>query len=121
MDANPLKGVSYYRLRIVESAGMNRFSDIRKIEYNDFTVSFTMAPNPARDKAGLVIEANEAGEASIEMVNMQGKTVLTQKRKTISGTNRIDLVFPSAISSGVYMVKVTVDGKTVQQRLIINN
>jgi hypothetical protein len=120
IDANPLKGVSYYRLRIAEGAGMSRFSAIRKIVYDEFTVSLSMAPNPARDKTSLVIEANEAGEAVIEIVNMQGKAVMSQKRKTTGGTNTVELLFPPALSSGVYMVKVTVGGKTVQQKLIIN-
>ena len=120
IDANPLKGISYYRLRIIEAAGMNRFSAVRKISYNEFKVDLSVSPNPAREKTNVIVTTNEAGEASIELINLQGKSVLTQKRKTSNGINTYEIQFPPAMSAGMYMVKVTVGTKTIQQKLIIH-
>ncbi len=120
VDANPLKGISYYRVRIIESAGMNRFSAIKQITLDEFTASFVIAPNPAKDLARLFIEASEAGEATIQILNMQGREVLSQKKQLKSGSNTIELPVAETISAGTYMVRLTTGTKVLQQKLIIN-
>jgi GEVED domain/Secretion system C-terminal sorting domain len=119
VDENPLKGISYYRLKMLEGTGM-RYSNVKQISFNEFTASLVIAPNPATDKTSLLIETNETTEAAIELVNMQGKVMLSFKRTISSGPNNIPLPLPSTLSTGMYMLKATVGNKTIQQKLIIN-
>lgn len=119
-DMHPLKGVSYYRLRILESGGMNRLSAVRKISYNEFSASLSLAPNPAREQTRLTIDVNEETEGLLQLINMQGKEVLAQKRLLKGGTNIIELPLPASLGAGMYTVRVTAGSKTLNQKLIIN-
>ncbi|MCX6317470.1 MAG: T9SS type A sorting domain-containing protein [Bacteroidetes bacterium] len=119
-DQHPLKGVSYYRLRIVEATGMNRVSNINKISYNEFLASLSISPNPAREQTKLTIDVNEEADGLIQVFNMQGKEVITQKRKLRSGSNIIDLPLATSLGAGMYTVRVTTGEKVLNQKLIIN-
>lgn len=118
VDENPLKGISYYRLKIVEGAGM-RYSAVKQISFNEFTASLVIAPNPAQDKTNLLIETNETSEVIIDVVNLQGRVVSSLKRMVNSGSNTIVLPLQT-MSSGVYMIRATIGEKTINQKLIIN-
>jgi GEVED domain/Secretion system C-terminal sorting domain len=120
LDNNPLKGVSYYRIKIIESTGMSRFSPVKKIIFDEFIATLAIAPNPASRETKLLIEANEASEVFIRVLTIEGKELMTKRNAIVSGSNSIELVLPSNIPSGVYMVRATVGNKTIQQKLIIN-
>lgn len=120
MDAHPLKGVSYYRLRIIEAAGMNRLSAVRRVSFDDFTASLSIAPNPAREQTKVTIDVNEATEGTLQLFNMQGKEVISQKRSFKGGTNIIELPLPATLGAGMYTVRITAGNTTLNQKLIIN-
>lgn len=119
VDPKPLKGISYYRLKIIESSGMNRYSPIKPITFTEFNLNLTIAPNPAKDKTSLLININEANEAAIEIVNMQGRSILKRSERLNTGNNTIE--FPlDAFVSGVYIVRIAVGNEVIHQKLIIN-
>lgn len=119
-DAKPLKGVSYYRLRVIEASGMNRISAVKKISYNDFTANLSISPNPARERTKLTIDVNEDADGLIQIFNMQGKEVITQKRLLRAGTNMIELPLAASLGAGMYTVRVSASDKVLNQKLIIN-
>lgn len=119
-DNSPLKGASYYRVKVIEGAGF-RYSVIRPISFNDFTINLSVAPNPARDKTTLLINVNEDCEVNIGLLNLQGQTIMSLKQKVESGQQAINLLLPSSISSGVYMLQVRSGEKTIRQKLVVNH
>jgi len=120
IDDNPRKGVSYYRLKIIEGTGMNRNSAVKVIKFNEFNANLTIAPNPANDKTTLLIDVNESQEATIEIFNMQGKMVYTNKRRVNSGVNNIELSLTESFTSGTYIVKTNVGEQSLYKKLIVN-
>jgi GEVED domain/Secretion system C-terminal sorting domain len=120
VDARPLKGVSYYRLRIIEAAGRNRLSAVQKINYDDFSAGFTMAPNPARDYTRLTVDVNQETEGLLQIFNMQGKEVITQKRLLKNGSTIIEFKLPAGLAGGMYTVRLTAGNTVLNQKLIIN-
>jgi len=120
VDNNPRKGTSYYRLKIIESTGMNRYSIIKAIKFNEFNASFTIAPNPANEKTKLLIDINESREATIEIFNMQGKMIYSKMQRVNSGANSIELTLTEAFTSGTYIVKTSVGEQTLYRKLIVN-
>lgn len=119
VDNSPLKGASYYRLKIIEGSGF-KYSPIRTITFNEFNFTLDVSPNPAKDRLKLSFDVNEACEATIELVDFQGKAVFTTKQKMTGGQQVVDLVLPPAISSGVYMLKASAGTKVIRQKLIVN-
>ncbi len=69
-------------------------------------------PNPTNDY--LTIESESGYSLEIEIINSFGQVIL--KKSVNQPSNAIDV---SAISSGIYFVKVEVDGKVGLQKLII--
>lgn len=98
---------------------MNRYSPIKPITFTEFNLNLTIAPNPAKDKTSLLININEANEAAIEIVNMQGRSILKRSERLNTGNNTIE--FPlDAFVSGVYIVRIAVGNEVIHQKLIIN-
>ena len=120
VDVNPLKGVSYYRLKIIESTGMKRYSSIKVITFNEFNINLTIAPNPAKDKTQLLVNVNENRAATIEVLNMQGTTLLSKKQWLNKGANAIELTLNGNMVTGIYIVRVGAGSETIHQKLIIN-
>lgn len=118
-DANPLKGVSYYRLKIIESSGMNRYSAIKPITFNEFNINLTIAPNPAKENATLQVNINESHDATIQVMNMQGGIVLSKLQRLNSGSSSIELPL-NRLNSGMYVVRISVGNEIIHKKLIVN-
>ncbi len=119
-DANPAKGISYYRLRIIESTGMNRFSEIKTILYKEFAVSIAITPNPAIDRIKLNITTSAPTEAVIQITDMQGRLVLSTIKNITLGATETELLLPAGINSGMYMVRIKAGDEVIHKKLIVN-
>ena len=70
-----------------------------------------MYPNPVSD--GLVhIKFETLGDKSIELYDVNGRSILQTKLKS-------DVLDVSAITSGFYLLKVSVDGLSATSKLLI--
>lgn len=118
-DNSPLTGISYYRLKTTQKDGKVSISQTRKIDNNPGKFSITIAPNPARSAASMFVTTNTAGTGTIEMLNNQGAVVYQDKIKVLMGTNSIALPV-AKLSSGQYIVRVSVNNEVYSQSLIIN-
>ena len=119
-DNHPLKGDSYYRLRLIESTGMNKFSPVKHILIKDLQTVLTIAPNPAKDNLTVRFVANESGDMQINILSIQGNIIDVRNQRFNSGKNEIYLALPKTISNGSYIVRILVHGEIVSKRLIVN-
>jgi hypothetical protein len=118
-DDSPLKGESYYRLRIIEATGMNRFSAVRKVKLESQGMLLKLSPNPAIRHTTLSLETLAAGDISVQVVNMQGRTVVNNNYQVHAGMNKIELALPASVSSGSYIVRIVMGEQLVQEKLIV--
>jgi hypothetical protein len=82
------------------------------LSVNDFDLSDLMIyPNPANGDY-VTIQSSVIGEKNIEVYDITGKRLIN----TILNSDKLDV---SSISSGVYLVKVTIQGQTKVSKLII--
>lgn len=119
-DASPLKGVSYYRLRLIESSGMNRFSPVKKITIKDLESVLTIAPNPVRDNLTIRYESIETGDMEISILDMQGRRMFYVKQRIVSGLNNISFPLPETMGNGTYVARVAIGSEVVYKKLIVN-
>ena len=75
-------------------------------------------PNPVRDVLHVVIETErQIGLVRLELFNLQSIALF---RKEIFSTHRLDEEIPVAhLPKGVYILRITVDGSTQNQRILI--
>lgn len=97
--------------------GAKKQTKVNEVQGKHFNVS--LAPNPAATNVTLEINVPAATTASISVTDITGKLVLAPVNTQLSaGTNKTTLDIQQ-IPSGMYTVKVTMDGNTVNQKLSV--
>jgi len=73
----------------------------------DFEVKDALLfPNPARDRFSLQFDADVVQDLVLELVAMDGKTLMTKKINVQSGWNSMEFEIPVHIQDGVYLLQL---------------
>ncbi|MBI3520896.1 MAG: T9SS type A sorting domain-containing protein [Bacteroidetes bacterium] len=114
-DPNPLKGISYYRLKQVDFNGKYTYSSICSVTNNgDGGVAFY--PNPVKNTLTIDYEFSEKPKANIITVtDVTGKLITVPS--TFSNSNMI--LDCSDLSEGIYFLKVLVGDKEVINKFTV--
>jgi hypothetical protein len=118
-DLNPEKGYSYYRIRIIESSGMNRFSAVRKVLMKDISSTLSVSPNPAKENISVKFELPTTADVSVSVLNQQGAVILSATNKGLAGWNKMDFSLPAQLPQGTYVVKVTIGELSISKKIIV--
>lgn len=97
-----------------ENNGTNPGTSLETYNNNDMMIY----PNPNNGEFIIRFKAEVQGNATIDILDIQGKVVTSYKDKvgnTITGT-KIDVKY---LSSGTYIVRVNVEGKVYNNRVVI--
>ena len=113
VDASPLLGINYYRLKQLDKNGKFVYSDVRILNFDDLSGLVTLSPNPASDKLDVTITGNKQ-VLQLSLINSQGQQV---KTFTINGQFK-QLLLP-ALASGVYYLKITGNGIVSTHKIVI--
>ena len=116
--ASVTKTIIYYRLRQVELDSKMDFSATRIIRTSKETSTATILtyPNPAVSEVRITIPQNWQGkQVNYEIVNVSGQTV---KRTTVGNSSQTEVIALNSLNSGYYLVKVSCNGETAQQKII---
>ena len=102
VDPSPYRGISYYRLRQIDTDGTERVSDIDVVNLS--ADGLVIYPNPANEF--LVLEGNTAELADFQLLDALGKDVKAQVpvSKIYDAKLELDL---SNLAKGTYMIKTT--------------
>jgi len=86
---------------------------------NDAAAGLLIAPNPSRTATSISYSLSQAGNVRLELYDISGRlvtTLLTGYHK--AGASSLTL-YPSSLSSGIYLVKLTGPGRTAIRKLVI--
>ena len=121
IDAQPLVGNSYYRLRQVDFDNRTTYSDLVHIFKRQEIEVGLITPNPIAfgEDAHFQIYAPGEQKALMSLYNNIGQLVLTQQLFLDTGLTIAD-VPSSKLSTGVYHLKVEANGKIFQQKMMIS-
>lgn len=84
----------------------------------DAVQGLKLYPNPARSEFSMSFTADEAGKATVRIMDHTGRTVHQQDHTIEKGHNSFTIPTQSR-SSGVYFVSLDADGKTRTAKLVI--
>ena len=107
MDANPLNGTTYYRLKINDTDGKFTYSNVLSIATNGKT---KVKVYPSVTSGILTIESTDTIE-SVNIFNSIGQLVYTSK--PITNTP----ITINHLPSGVYIVRVATGGEVVSEKI----
>lgn len=79
-------------------------------------------PSPASHQFSIRLNLGTtvAAPVAIQLFDMNGKMVLNQSAGLVSGILQKQLTLPSSLSNGLYLVRITADGKVFNRKLIVN-
>ena len=112
IDAQPMYGFNYYRLKMIDKNGKYTYSDIKAV--NNTTVRFNaqLYPNPVHNTATLRFNARKTQQAQIEVVDINGKIVLSSGFTIVAG-NTARNIETKQLPGGTYIIRIkTSEGDT---------
>ena len=110
-DKNVDKGITYYRLKIIENGGRFSFSNVLSIK-NILAATVSISPNPATDF--IKIKLPDASGYTISIVGADGKKIV--EKYSLQTENIISI---SNFNAGIYFIKIQGKEEFFTQKIII--
>jgi hypothetical protein len=109
VDAD-LRSTVYYRLRQVDIDGSFKYSDVIAVSESDNNkVEIKLFPNPIADYG--VVELNTtAGEAQLDVIDLNGQTLHTLNVNCSDGLNTILMNDLNRLNAGIYVLRINNNG-----------
>jgi hypothetical protein len=118
IDAQPLPGRNYYRLKMIDKDGKYKYSQIISLNWEVKGSKVLVFPNPASDKVNIEIPQEWKSGAEVSLINFNGQELLKRKYQS---TSVITLPL-DGISKGIYMLKIADlrGGEVIMQKLSVS-
>jgi hypothetical protein len=106
----------------VKNGSMTLIDSPTGIEANFLsTANLSVFPNPATDNVRVTYTLSERGQVSVKLYNLRGELVADMLNENQNpGMQAMDLRLPANLAKGMYMVRLSVDGKQTTQKLMVN-
>ena len=91
-----------------------------KEEESKFLSSVSVYPNPSNGNFNLALKMKVSDEVTIEVRDVAGRLILTEKQKIAAGLNTLN-IGSSTIDAGIYMIRISGSDFTHSEQLIRTN
>jgi hypothetical protein len=111
-DSHPLKGISYYRLKMTDLDGTTIYSEVRMVTIGSVS-ELTMYPNPTTDRVYLGLNDNHV--LKVTLFDNTGRQMLTKLRPT-------DAILPldvSHLAAGMYLIVIDLEDGTRETKKLM--
>jgi len=88
-------------------------------ENNDFLNYFRLAPNPNNGEFKLLRQGVYGDNVKVEILDLKGQMIYS--KQFINRNDEIRVRLDDAINSGVYIIRIATDERTVSTRVLIKN
>ncbi len=122
IDAMPLTGRNYYRLKQIDEDGNYAYSKIIVITFSQFSNLINIYPNPTNgDKFFAEFSFNTNAPISLELFDLNGKLILQNYSIQMNGQSSSTFEFSIGnMPKGIYYCRITHPTLTVTQKLVVN-
>jgi hypothetical protein len=119
-DANPIAGINFYRLKIIE-AGQQSYSGVIKVILPGGIVNkITIYPNPLKDNIIYIQLILPKGNYKISLTNKLGQRILNEEIEHEGGFTNKKINLIKSLVSGVYQVSIIGAGINITEQVIKN-
>ena len=119
-DKEALDGVNYYRIKAINKDRSIQYSTVAKVIMDERKEGISVYPNPVAGKELNIFLSNiAAGNFTIDMYNLTGQQIMSENIVHSGGSMTSKLPLPSNISSGIYQLKLSGNGNTFVETVIV--
>jgi hypothetical protein len=120
-DISPGNGTYTYRLKITDENNKVFYSQSLLFKQNNegTTTTMNIYPNVIQHRASVQVTSEAAANTSLQVVDYSGRVMYKESVQLLPGTNSIDLDVAGKIAKGNYIVAMSVNGKIISEKIII--
>jgi hypothetical protein len=118
VDAHPLTGTSYYRLKIVGRNGFNNQSMVIIIKNNQ-AEGTKIYPTIVQNNMVFVASEKNLHSAKIEFFDLSGKKISETNWANLIGIQNTQISLSGILPTGTYLARLTANGQNVKTQLVI--
>jgi len=119
-DNEPLAGYNYYRLKMVDKDGAYEYSSIVLVNIKSAAdITSSLYPNPGNGHVTLTLQGPVQGNVSAQVLDLQGRVLLTKQLGYQHTTHFTTPVDASALPRGNYLLRTMVGDKAFVSKLLI--
>ncbi|MEJ7627767.1 MAG: T9SS type A sorting domain-containing protein [Ferruginibacter sp.] len=119
LDASPLNGINYYRLRINDLNGSFKTSSVVTVSNTGDTIITGIYPTITTGRVSINISRGTAGLMQFVFTDVQGRQTIIKSINTGNATSTVTLD-ASALTPGMYFVKVLNNNNSTSFKIIKN-
>lgn len=120
-DPSLLKGKTYYRIRLKNNGAHVTTSRTIQLSAEKDLFSLISVVNPFSHELVLEVAADQSGKAETELIDQTGKIVKNASFELAAGVNRIKISNTELLPAAIYFLRIKMQGKTIQKRVIKQN
>lgn len=119
-DANPVAGVNYYRLKVLDKDGSFKYSTVLAVNISKTKAEVVVAPNPVKGgQLNLQIGGLEKGVYSVRLYNDLGQEVFNSQLSTTGGSLSQSFTLPSTVKAGMYNLQLSGGDVKISKRVVV--
>jgi len=115
VDAAPVKGINYYRIRMIDNDNAYKLSVIRNVK-NLGVADMAINPNPVLQQMNVNLEAEVAEKATLLITDLSGRKMYSGLVNVIAGSNNFEIPV-SQLAKGSYIVTIQLNGQSLVKKI----
>jgi len=120
LDDEPIEGISYYRLKMVEKSGSSKYSTTRTIHIDGLRNSLKVYPNPAKNDINVSFYSNDDLQATLVVRSLTGEMMMKRPANLNQGSNLIKVAV-NGLSNGLYVVELITPEKKYINKISVTH
>ena len=117
-DSKLTSTATYYRLKMVNNDESFVYSQTVLIKYDNSITLQVVKPNPFTQEIEMQVTLAKAAQVAVTLMDEKGRQVAKKQVRLASGTQTMKLSGLQNLPTGVYLLQVAIDNKTLQQKLL---
>lgn len=104
VDASPIRGWNYYRVKQVDADGKSGYSNTAAVNFDKDGSLLVIYPNPVRQQLNIEYTSAVAGRITFQVMDSRGAVLLNHSTAIIAGKN-LETINVSSLAPGVYFLR----------------
>jgi hypothetical protein len=122
IDASPVDGTMYYRIRQTSQSGVSSYSDVREVKFTMLkTAALTVdsfGPNPFDSEFEVMYKLGSEATVRFELSGTSGQLLYQSEVKESEGNHSFRFDKGSSLQPGIYFLKITTGETSIVRKLM---